>query len=63
MVICPIALAVHCTGCPFVKFCPAKTFLGDYGKETIDQESKEKSKSERGTAGEAADDSGEAKAP
>lgn len=32
MVICPIALAVHCTGCPFVKFCPAKTILGDYGK-------------------------------
>ena len=33
MVICPIALAVHCTGCPFVKFCPAKTILGDYGKD------------------------------
>ena len=30
MVLCPIALAVHCTGCPFVKFCPAKTLLGDY---------------------------------
>jgi len=30
MVICPIALAVHCTGCPFVKFCPAKTIIGDY---------------------------------
>jgi hypothetical protein len=33
MVICPIAMAVHCTGCPFVKFCPAKTILGDYGKD------------------------------
>ena len=33
MVICPIARAVHCTGCPFVKFCPAKTVLGDYGKD------------------------------
>jgi len=33
MVICPIALAVHCTGCPLVKICPAKTILGDYGKE------------------------------
>jgi hypothetical protein len=33
MVICPIALAVHCSGCPLVKFCPAKTLLGDYGKE------------------------------
>jgi hypothetical protein len=32
MVICPIALAVHCTGCPLVKFCPLKTVLGDYGK-------------------------------
>jgi hypothetical protein len=32
MVICPIARAVHCTGCALVKFCPAKTFLGDYGK-------------------------------
>jgi hypothetical protein len=33
MVICPIARAVHCTGCALVKFCPAKRFLGDYGKE------------------------------
>jgi len=23
---------VHCTGCPLVKFCPAKTIIGDYGK-------------------------------
>jgi hypothetical protein len=23
---------VHCTGCILVKFCPAKTILGDYGK-------------------------------
>lgn len=35
MVICPIARAVHCTGCPFFKFCPAKTTLGDYGKEEV----------------------------
>ena len=33
MVICPIAIAVHCTGCPFFKFCPAKTILGDYVKD------------------------------
>jgi hypothetical protein len=33
MVICPIARAVHCTGCVLFKFCPAKTTLGDYGKE------------------------------
>ncbi|MDR3615057.1 MAG: hypothetical protein P4L53_15965 [Candidatus Obscuribacterales bacterium] len=32
MVICPIARAVHCTGCVLVKFCPAKTILGDFGK-------------------------------
>lgn len=32
MVICPIARMVHCTGCILVKFCPAKTILGDYGK-------------------------------
>jgi len=30
--VCPIALAVHCVGCPIVKLCPAKTILGDYGK-------------------------------
>jgi len=33
MTICPIAIAVHCTGCPLVKFCPAKTILGDYKAE------------------------------
>ncbi len=33
MVICPIARAVHCTGCPLVKICPAKTWLGDYGEK------------------------------
>jgi hypothetical protein len=33
MVICPIARAVHCTGCLLFKVCPAKTVLGDYGKE------------------------------
>jgi hypothetical protein len=30
MTLCPIALAVHCTGCPIVKVCPAKRTLGDY---------------------------------
>ena len=30
MTLCPIALAVHCTGCPIVKACPAKRTLGDY---------------------------------
>lgn len=32
MTLCPIALAVHCVGCPIVKLCPAKTVLGDYGR-------------------------------
>jgi hypothetical protein len=35
MVICPIALVVHCSGCPIVKICPAKTIIGDYGKEKV----------------------------
>ncbi len=34
MTVCPIALAVHCVGCPIVKVCPAKTVLGDYGKHS-----------------------------
>lgn len=38
MVICPIALAVHCTGCPLVKFCPAKRILGDFVDEVVDTE-------------------------
>jgi hypothetical protein len=37
MVICPIARAVHCTGCILVKFCPAKTTLGDFGKTDKDK--------------------------
>lgn len=34
MTLCPIALAVHCTGCPVVKVCPAKRVLGDYATYT-----------------------------
>jgi len=30
MTLCPIALAVHCTGGPIVKACPAKRSLGDF---------------------------------
>ena len=30
MTLCPIALAVHCTGCPVVKACPAKRAIGDF---------------------------------
>jgi hypothetical protein len=40
MTLCPIAMMVHCTGCPLVKFCPAKTILGDFGK--TEAESKDK---------------------
>ena len=36
MVICPIAKAVHCTGCPIFKFCPLKTSLGDYVKVSVE---------------------------
>ena len=32
MTLCPVALVVHCVGCPIVKVCPAKTLIGDYGK-------------------------------
>jgi len=32
MTVCPIAIAVHCTGCPIVKVCPARTVLGDYAR-------------------------------
>lgn len=35
MTLCPIALAVHCTGCPIVKVCPAKRTLGDYATHTL----------------------------
>ena len=42
MVICPIARAVHCTGCFMVKICPAKTILGDFGKTELDKDSENK---------------------
>lgn len=48
MTVCPIALVVHCTGCPLVKFCPAKTILGDFGKH---QPKDEQSGSEDGQEG------------
>ena len=32
MTLCPVALVVHCVGCPIVGFCPAKTVIGDYGR-------------------------------
>ncbi|MBX9723342.1 MAG: hypothetical protein K2X81_18200 [Candidatus Obscuribacterales bacterium] len=50
MTLCPIAMMVHCTGCPLVKFCPAKTILGDFGKETDKQEKKSDSESSASSA-------------
>ena len=48
MVICPIARAVHCTGCMIVKFCPLKTSLGDYGKEkSIPKDTEDPNKEEK----------------
>jgi hypothetical protein len=32
MTLCPVALVIHCVGCPIVKVCPAKTSIGDYGR-------------------------------
>lgn len=32
MTLCPVALVVHCVGCPIVNVCPAKTVIGDYGR-------------------------------
>jgi len=51
MVICPIARAVHCTGCLFFKFCPAKTTLGDYGKENVEETQKKTDKQDRKGSG------------
>ncbi len=47
MTICPIALAVHCVGCPFVTFCPAKTILGDYDKYPGQEEKAKKAEVEK----------------
>lgn len=49
MTICPIALIVHCAGCPLVKVCPGKSLLGDfdtYVKKVEDSESDSASDSE-----------------
>ena len=57
MVICPIARAVHCTGCILVKICPAKKVLGDYGKDDsqsankVAEEKRQESKKKPGDSG------------
>lgn len=45
MTICPIALAVHCKGCPLVKICPAKSLLGDFDTYKEEAESSDSSDS------------------
>jgi len=30
MVLCPVALAVGCKGCPIFNVCPVKGVIGDY---------------------------------
>lgn len=30
MVLCPVALAVGCKGCPVFNVCPVKGVIGDY---------------------------------
>ncbi|MEO8754120.1 MAG: hypothetical protein ABI624_15735, partial [Casimicrobiaceae bacterium] len=45
MVICPIALAVHCVKCPIFNVCPVKSVIGDYKKpEGIRAEAADKAK-------------------
>jgi len=29
-------MIVHCSGCPIVKVCPAKSIIGDYDKDKGD---------------------------
>jgi hypothetical protein len=41
MTLCPIALVVHCVGCPIVKMCPAKGLIGDYNKYPSKEDKKE----------------------
>lgn len=43
MTICPIALVVHCVGCPLVKICPLKSIVGDFGKYEPKEAEKEDS--------------------
>lgn len=42
--ICPIALAVGCSKCPTVKFCPLKSVLGDYKEEDKNSSAKDSGK-------------------
>ncbi len=33
MTLCPVALAVGCSKCPFVSMCPGKGIIGNYKKD------------------------------
>lgn len=33
MILCPGALTIGCKNCPIVKFCPAKSVIGDWKPE------------------------------
>jgi hypothetical protein len=45
MVLCPVALAVGCKGCPIFNVCPLKSVIGDYKP---DEATAEKDKAESG---------------
>ena len=46
MTICPIALLVHCVGCPLVKICPGKSIVGDFETYEAEVEQSEKESEE-----------------
>lgn len=46
LVLCPIALVVHCSGCALVKICPARSLLGDFEREPSVSGSEAEEKSE-----------------
>ena len=45
MVLCPVALAVGCKGCPVFNVCPVKGIIGDYKP---DEGTAQKDKAESG---------------
>jgi hypothetical protein len=41
MVLCPVALAVGCKGCPVFNVCPLKGVIGDYKPDEAAAKSKD----------------------
>ena len=39
MVLCPVALAVGCKGCPIFNVCPVKGVIGDYKPDDAPEKS------------------------